>query len=129
MSEILSDLGAILLLFFWGFVTIAYLVTLFTVIVDLLRDGELAGWGKAVWLVFMWFVPFVTLLVYLIARGEGMAMRSRASARQADAAMTQYVREVAQAGPASEIAAAQKLLSDGVLTPAEFETLKAKALS
>jgi hypothetical protein len=63
--------------FLWIFFFMAYLFALFAVIGDLFRDHTLNGWGKAVWIIFLIFVPFLTLLVYLIARGNSMAQRSR----------------------------------------------------
>ena len=70
-------------LFFWSFVFIAYLFVLFAIIGDLFRDHQLNGWLKALWIIFLVFVPFLTALVYLIARGNHMAARpaQRRSAR------------------------------------------------
>ncbi len=66
--------------FLWIFVFVAYMFALFSIVVDLFRDRKLNGWWKAVWLIFLIFVPFLTALVYLIARGRGMAERSDRSA-------------------------------------------------
>ncbi len=62
--------------FFGTFVFITYLIVLISIFVDLFRDGSLSGWAKAVWVFFLIFVPFLTGLVYLIARGKGMSERS-----------------------------------------------------
>ena len=70
-------------LFFWSFAFIAYLFALFAVISDIFRDHELSGWLKAVWIIFLVFVPFLTVLVYLIARGRSMAERQARSAQRA----------------------------------------------
>jgi len=64
--------------FFWVFVWVAYLFVLIYIVIDIFRDHSLNGWLKAVWLIFLIFVPFITALVYLIARGKGMAERSAA---------------------------------------------------
>jgi len=72
--------------FFWVFAFIAYLMALFAIIGDLFRDHKLNGWAKAVWIIFLIFVPFLTALIYLIARGSGMAERSQKQARQYQAA-------------------------------------------
>jgi len=61
--------------FFWVFVFVTYLIVLFSIIVDVFRDHTLNGWLKAVWLIFLIFVPFLTGVVYVIARGKGMAER------------------------------------------------------
>ncbi|MBO1902142.1 SHOCT domain-containing protein [Leucobacter weissii] len=116
----------------WWFLTIfifiAYLMALFSIIADLFRDHKLNGWIKAVWLLFLVFLPFVTALVYLIARGSGMGERAQAQAKQVQDAQESYIRQVA-GGPAAEIAAAQKLLQEGAISQSEFEALKAKALA
>jgi len=116
-------------LFFWSFAFIAYLFALFAVITDIFRDHELSGWLKAVWVIFLIFVPFLTVLVYLIARGRSMAERQARSAQQAEAATTEYIRSVAKASPTQEIAKAKELLDAGTLTQSEFDAVKAKALS
>ena len=119
----------IIWLFFWGFAFVSYLFALFAVITDIFRDRDLSGWLKAVWILFLVFVPFLTVLVYLIARGRSMAERQARSAQRADAATTEYIRSVATASPTQEIAKAKELLDAGTLTQGEFEAVKAKALS
>ncbi|MFF1635212.1 SHOCT domain-containing protein [Leifsonia sp. NPDC058248] len=124
-----DNLWNIIWLFFWSFAFIAYLFALFAIIGDLFRDRRLNGWWKAVWIIFLIFVPFLTALVYLIARGPGMAERSQKEARQVQTATDQYIRTVASASPADEIAKAKGLLDSGTITPEEFAQLKARALS
>ncbi len=119
----------IIWLFFWGFAFVSYLFALFAVITDIFRDRDLSGWLKAVWILFLVFVPFLTVLVYLIARGRSMAERQARSAQRAEAATTEYIRSVATASPTQEIAKAKELLDAGTLTQSEFEAVKAKALS
>jgi hypothetical protein len=114
---------------FVAFVFISYLFALFAVIGDLFRDHKLNGWWKALWIIFLVFLPFLTVLVYLVARGKGMAERGAASAKQAQAQTDSYIRSVAQTSPADEIARAKSLLDSGAITPSEFEALKAKALA
>lgn len=116
----------------WWFLTIfvffAYLMALFSIISDLFRDHKLNGWWKAVWLVFLIFVPFLTALVYLIARGRGMGERAQKQAQEVQDAQESYIRQVA-GGPAAEIAEAKRLLDSGAISQAEFESLKSKALA
>ncbi|MGG7465906.1 MULTISPECIES: SHOCT domain-containing protein [unclassified Plantibacter] len=119
----------ILWIFFWSFAFISYLFALFAVIADLFRDHKLNGWWKALWILFLVFVPFLTVLVYLIARGAGMAERSQRSARQAQSEAEGYIRQVAGASPADEIAKAKALLDAGSITQEEYASLKAHALS
>ncbi|MFE6996369.1 SHOCT domain-containing protein [Microbacterium sp. NPDC057659] len=116
-------------IFFEMFIFIALLMVLFTIFSDLFRDRELNGWWKAVWIIFLIFVPWLTALVYLIARGKGMAERSAAQARQAQQATDAYIRQAAGKSAADEIADAAKLLAAGTITTEEYEKLKAKALA
>ncbi|MFD6178947.1 MULTISPECIES: SHOCT domain-containing protein [unclassified Isoptericola] len=112
----------------WIFLFIAYLMVLFQILTDLFRDRELNGWWKALWVVLLIFIPLLTALVYLIARGRGMSERQIAAVKEAKAGTDAYIRDVAGA-PADHIASAKKLLDEGTITPEEFERLKAKALS
>ena len=115
-------------LIFWAFAFVAYLFALFAIIGDLFRDRKLNGWWKALWIIFLIFLPFLTALVYLIARGRGMAERQARDVQQAQAQADDYIRTVASASPADDIAKAKQLLDQGVITAGEFDALKAKAL-
>ncbi len=129
MDGFLGNVWDFVLLFFISFAFIAYFITLFSVVVDLFRDESLSGGWKAVWLLFIWFVPFVTLFVYLIARGGGMAKRSQSQAQKSQEAAAAYIRDVAGTSPADEIAKAKALLADGTISQAEFDAIKTKALA
>lgn len=113
----------------WSFFFVAYLMVLFQVVADLFRDRELSGWWKALWIVFLIFLPVLTALVYLIARGEGMARRQQQVARVAKHEAETYIRDVAGGSPVDQIVGATELLNAGTITPEEFERLKAKALA
>ncbi|MCV7284721.1 SHOCT domain-containing protein [Mycolicibacterium wolinskyi] len=120
--------------FLWHFLIIfawiAYLLVLFQILGDLFwRDHKTSGWVKAVWVVFLILFPWLTALVYLIARGKGMAERARDAALAAKRDTDAYIREAAGRSPAQEIADAKALLEAGTITADEFEALKAKALS
>ncbi|MGJ4846064.1 SHOCT domain-containing protein [Leifsonia sp. Le1] len=115
-------------LIFWAFAFIAYLFALFAIIGDLFRDRTLNGWWKALWVIFLIFLPFLTALVYLIARGRGMAERQARDVQQAQSQADDYIRQVASASPADDIAKAKQLLDQGVISAGEFDALKAKAL-
>ncbi|MET0736004.1 MAG: SHOCT domain-containing protein [Microbacterium sp.] len=114
--------------FLWAFVFFAYLFALFAIIGDLFRDHKLSGWLKAVWIIFLIFVPFLTALIYLIARGQGMAQRSAAQAKEFRQAQDSYIKQVTGSSPTDEIAKAKSLLDSGAITQAEFDAIKAKAL-
>ncbi|MET0932261.1 MAG: PLDc N-terminal domain-containing protein [Mycetocola sp.] len=126
--DIWDTLWDFIWLFFWSFAFIAYLMAIFAVIIDLFRDRSLNGWLKAVWIIFLIFVPFLTVLVYLIARGNSMAERSQRDAVNARQETDKYIREVAGSSSADEIAKAKALLDAGTITSQEYESLKARAL-
>ena len=117
-------------LLIWTFVFVCYLMVLFQIIIDLFRDKDLSGWWKALWIIFLIIFPFLAALVYLIARGKGMAERRAGEMQQAQAATDQYIQSVASKGnPADQIASAKSLLDSGTITQAEFDKMKAKALA
>jgi hypothetical protein len=108
----------------------AYLVVLFRIIGDLFRDRDLSGGMKAVWFIGLLVVPFLSVVIYLITRGDGMANRQMQAARQAQGEADQYIQTVAsRANSAEQIASAKGLLDAGTITQVEFERLKAKALA
>ncbi len=114
--------------FFTIFVFVAYLIALFSIIGDLFRDRKLNGFAKALWLLFLIFLPFLTALAYLIFRGRGMGERAETQANEAKAATDEYIRSVA-GGATAEIAQAKQLLDSGAITEAEFQQLKQAALN
>ena len=116
-------------LFFWSFVFVAYLMVLFSIVRDLFRDRKLNGVLKAIWILFLIFVPFLTALVYLIARGRGMSERTVAAQQRAQTQADTYIRSVAGSSATDDIAKAKSLLDSGTITQAEFDKLKASALA
>jgi len=121
--------------FFWFiisfFLLMAYLMVLFQILTDLFRDKDLGGGMKAVWVFCLIFFPIVTSLIYLIVRGRSMAERNMASMQAAQADTEAYIRSVSasSASASDEIARAKGLLDSGAISQAEFDQLKAKALS
>ena len=118
-------------IFWWLFIFyafFAFLWALFMVIGDLFRDHELSGWWKAVWILFLVFVPLLSVLAYMIARGKGMAERSMERARQSQAETDAYIRQVAATSPTEEIAKAKALMDAGTITPEEYNRIKSKAV-
>lgn len=110
------------------FFFLAYLIVLFQIVGDLFRDRKLGGVAKALWVVLLIVVPLLTALVYLVARGKGMAERSHATAVAHQEAANSYIREVAGTSPSQEIAAAKALLDAGTITAEQFDRIKARAL-
>ena len=113
-------------LFMW----IIWFWLLVSVFGDLFRDRETSGGMKAVWAIFLIIAPYLGVFIYLLVRGGGMAERSMAQQQAAQAQFDSYVRQTAGGGgSAGEIAHAKELLDAGTISQAEFDALKAKALS
>jgi hypothetical protein len=120
--------------FLWHFLIIfawiAYLLVLFQILTDLFwRDHKTSGVVKALWVIFLIVLPWLGALTYLLARGKGMSERARAAAIAAKQQTDDYIKEAAGRSPAQEIADAKSLLESGTITQAEFDSLKAKALT
>lgn len=127
--EFWSNFWSIIWWFIVAFVFIAYLMALFSIITDIFRDRTLSGWDKALWVLFLLLVPFITALVYLIVRGGSMAERRDADAQHAVDATNAYIRQAAGKTPAEEIEKATALLDSGRITAEEFHQIKTKALA
>jgi Phospholipase_D-nuclease N-terminal len=111
------------------FLFAAWLMILFVIIGDLFRDHGLSGWGKAAWVLFLIFVPFLAALIYLIARGEGMRERQLAQQQEAQKQLDAYIRQTAGSGAGSaadELTKLAKLHDEKKLSDEEFERAKAK---
>jgi len=118
--------------FLWFFLWIAWIVVLFRVIFDIFRSKDMGGWGKALWVIFVIFLPFLGVLVYLIARGHSMSERDLADAQAQEQAFQAYVRNAAATsggGSADELTKLAGLRDQGVITDAEFQQQKAKLLA
>ncbi len=111
------------------FIFMAWILVLVTILSDLFRDHDLSGWAKAAWVLFLIFVPFLTALIYLIARGHGMRERGLKAQQEDQQQLEAYVRQTAGAGSsADEISKLAKLRDDGAISAEEFEREKAKVL-
>jgi preprotein translocase subunit YajC len=114
----------------WFFLFFIWIWLLILVFSDIFRSHDLSGWGKALWSIFIIFVPYLGVFVYLIARGHKMQEHAMQQAEQQDAAMRQYVQNVtASGGTADEIARLADLHAKGLISDAEFQQAKAKALA
>ncbi|WP_314502415.1 PLDc N-terminal domain-containing protein [uncultured Microbacterium sp.] len=112
----------------WIFYFTVYIFMVFLIISDLFRDHKLNGWWKAVWIIFLIFMPFLTALVYVIARGRGMAERAAIARGGGTAPEADDYRPSASSTPAADIAQAKALLDAGTISQGEYEALKSKAL-
>ena len=122
----LDILGTMLIFFAW----VIWFWLLVRVIGDVFRRHDISGWGKAGWTLFMIVAPFVGVLIYLIAHGQEMGKRDIEQVQAQRAQFDEYVKATAAAdGGAAQIAQAKSLLDSGAINQAEFDSLKAKALS
>jgi hypothetical protein len=114
---------------FISFAFVAYLMVMFSIIGDIFRDRDMSGFGKAIWVTALIFLPLITSLVYLITRGGDMAERSVRAAVVQRESQDAYIREVAgRTTPTDQIAQARGLFDAGVISQSEYDTLKTKAL-
>lgn len=116
----------------WFFLFFAWIALLFHIIGDIFRSDDMSGWGKGLWLLFVIVVPWLGVLIYLIARGGSMQERAIADAARRERATRQYLREVASSSGASsadELAKLVQLRDSGAISAQEFEAQKAKVLA
>ena len=120
----LDVLWTMIVFFAW----LAWIWIAITCFIDIFRRHDIGGVHKAVWVVFIIVIPFLGVLVYLIAQHDGIRERSVKQAQDQQAAFDSYVKQTA-GGSASEIAKAKDLLDSGAITQEEFDSIKAKALA
>lgn len=119
-------LWSMVLFFAW----VAWIWIAITLFSDIFRRRDIGGWHKAIWVVFIIIVPFLGVLVYLIAQHDGMQERAVSQAQAQKDALDQYVRQTAgSAGPTAEIERAKALLDAGTISQADFDAIKQKALA
>ena len=123
---LLGAFWTILEIFLW----VLWIWILIYVFIDIFRSHDLSGWGKALWFLFVLFIPLIGVLVYLIARGGKMQERAMQDARQQDKEFRAYVQDAAGSGSsADQLAKLADLRDRGVISPEEFEREKAKVLA
>ena len=121
----LNILWTMIIFFAW----VIFIWVAITVLIDLFRRHDIGGWAKAGWVILVIVLPFLGVLLYLIAYHQGMAERNAKQARDTQAQFDEYVRQTAgSGGPAAEIEKAKQLLDSGAITQAEFDAIKAKAV-
>jgi hypothetical protein len=120
--------GDILLTVFEIFLFVVWIWILFTIITDLFRNHEMSGWLKAVWLVFLVFIPYLTALIYLIVYGSDMRERQLRAQAEAKHQADDYIRAAAHVSPADELHKLHELVEKGALTDAEYDRAKQKLL-
>jgi len=123
------DLGDALLTVLSIFFIVIWIWILITVLIDLFRDHELSGWLKAVWVFFLVFLPVITVLIYLIARGSGMRERAIQEQQHIQQASDEYIRSVAGSSPVDQLHRLDELRARGAISQEEFDRLKARVLA
>ena len=124
--------GSFLLALFEFFLFFAWFMCLWWILGDIFRSRDIGGVAKTLWVLFVIIIPWLGILVYLIARGHGMQERQLEQVKAAQQAQNDYVRSVAAGSSksaADQIASAKGLLDSGAITQAEFDQLKAKVLA
>jgi Short C-terminal domain/Phospholipase_D-nuclease N-terminal len=115
----------------WFFLFFIWIWILITVFADIFRSHDLSGWGKALWVIFVIFLPYLGVFVYLIARGHKMSEHAMEAAKAQDEAARKYIQQAAGTAPsaADELHRLADLKAKGVIDDAEFQKLKAKVVS
>ncbi|WP_395726941.1 SHOCT domain-containing protein [Nakamurella sp.] len=128
-----NDNGSFLLALLEFFLFFAWIMCLFWIFGDIFRSRDLGGGAKTFWVIFVILIPWLGILVYLIARGKGMHERQLEQMKEVQKAQAEYIKSVAGpsagANAADQIASAKSLLDSGAINKAEFDKLKAKALA
>jgi hypothetical protein len=124
-----SNVGSFLWLLLSIVVYMAYLVVMLQIVVDLFRDPHVKTFAKVLWILGLIFLPIITALIYVVARGRGMAERQKAASERARAENEASIKEVAGTSPADQITKAKTLLESGAISPEESLRLKSKALA
>jgi Phospholipase_D-nuclease N-terminal/Short C-terminal domain len=121
--------GDILLLVFEMFLFVVWIWILFTIITDIFRDHDMSGWAKALWIVLLIFIPYLTALVYLVIHGSDMRERQLRAQAEAKHQADDYIRAAAHVSPADELNKLHELVGKGALTEAEYDRAKQKLLA
>jgi len=123
---LLGAFWTILEIFLW----VLWIWILIYIFIDIFRSNDLSGWAKALWFIFVLFIPLIGVLVYLIARGNSMHERAVQEAQHQDREFRAYVQDAASSGnTADQLAKLADLRDRGVITADEFEREKAKVLA
>jgi len=126
--------GQVFFSMLWFFLFFIWIWLLIMVFADIFRDHTMSGWAKAAWVIFVIVLPYLGVFVYLIARGSSMHERALAQQQKTDKQFKQYMQSAAASksgdkSTADELARLADLKAKGVITDAEFEQAKAKALA
>ena len=123
------DLGDALLTVLSIFFLVIFIWILIAVLTDLFRDHEISGWAKAAWAFFLIVFPYLTVFIYLIARGQGMRERAVREQAEAQKEAEAYVRRVAGSSPVDELHKLNELREKGAISQEEFDQMKTKLVA
>jgi len=125
------QVGQVVWSILWFTLFFMWIWLVISIIADILRSPDMGGWGKALWTIFVIFLPFLGVFIYLIARGHKMHERAAQRAYAHDEATRAYIQSAVASSPTSadEIAKAAQLRDSGAITEQEFQAIKAKVLS
>jgi hypothetical protein len=121
----LDILWTTLIFFAW----VLFIWIAITIFIDIFRRNDISGWAKAGWVILIVILPWIGILIYLIANHDGMTERRINEVQASQQQFDDYVRQTAGGGAASEIEKAKALLDNGTITQAEFDSIKSKALA
>ena len=122
--------GEVLWSFLWFFLFFVFIMLIFQIFGDIIRSDDLSGWGKALWSLFIIFIPFLGIFIYVIVRGGKMHERQVAEMQKNQQAMQAYIRDTASSGDAAtQLAQLADLHTAGKLDDAEYAAAKAKVIS
>jgi hypothetical protein len=124
------QVGQVFFTMLWFVLFFIWIWLLILVFSDIFRSHDMGGVAKTLWIIFVIFFPYLGVFVYLIARGHKMGEHALADAQAQDAAARAYIKDtVSTASPAEELQRLADLKSQGVITDAEFEQMKAKVIA
>jgi hypothetical protein len=131
VTYVLADwqVGQLFWSMLWFTLFFVWIWLLIAVFGDIFRSPDLGGVAKAIWTIFVIFLPYLVVFVYLIARGHKMSEHAMQRAQAQEAATRAYIQQVATTSPADELARLADLRERGVIDEAEFQALKAKAMA
>jgi hypothetical protein len=122
--------GQVLWSILWFFLFFVWIMLIFTIFTDIIRNDDMSGWGKAIWSIFIIFLPFLGVFIYLIVNGNKMGQRQMRAAQQQEAAVQDYIRTTAGgSSDAEQLAKLAELHNSGKLDDAEYAAAKAKIIS
>jgi hypothetical protein len=121
------QVGQVLWTMIWFTLFFLWIWVLVMIFADVFRSRDLGGWAKALWTLFVIFLPVLGVLAYLIVRGNKIGEHQIEDAQKADEAMRTYIRTTV-ATPTTDLEALADLRERGVIDDAEFEAMRQRVV-